>query len=623
VLVFACLGGFVLAIIPTLVGLKDLVLAPPLRLAKETTYIVEPLKSDGRQVDYFAAIQEITCPPNIATDENGFRLIVRHLGKSPDSEPEHFAGICRELGLDLGAIQPDMSYQEPFDALKAYIESDAFDRSLLEGLPPDERSTDDVASMLYGKLAWPWTLDDLPMMARWLDDSGPALDLIGVAVRRPTFHVPLVRTCEDEALMLMPLSELLSVRDFARGLSARANHRLALGDLDGAIEDIVTCKLLGRRIAGSAMSIGMLVGIGFETVGSAIGIAGSLEHPPTREHFQRLVDEMEALPTGGDLDRAMLIERFVALDSLQLMANGRTPDDAMDVDVPPPARRLAVRGLDWNVIAEQFNSDFDALLATGEMPPRAEFGLWDAVSSFSVRGRSKHIANVFSALLLPSMDAFQEAIRRNACTSRMKRIVLAMLMYEQDHAALPPAFSVAPDGNPLHSWRVLLLPYLNQEALYGKIRLDEPWDSEHNRQFHGEAVAFYRCPSDPAAAPGQTTYSVVVGPGMPFEAGEGKRLADFGPDSDDMILLVERAEPAGWMDPTHEVRQAAAEEGIGERAKPFAPVPPNPNGIGSHHPGRANFAFRNGAVRCLHADIEPEVLGKLLRGTNTDKNIYD
>ncbi len=71
-----------------------------LRISKETTYITEPLKSDGQQVDYFAALQKATYPANIATDENGYRLILRHLGKGLETEPWYFVQECEELGLD-------------------------------------------------------------------------------------------------------------------------------------------------------------------------------------------------------------------------------------------------------------------------------------------------------------------------------------------------------------------------------------------------------------------------------------------------------------------------------------------------------------------------------------------
>jgi hypothetical protein len=84
---------------------------------------------------------------------------------------------------------------------------------------------------------------------------------------------------------------------------------------------------------------------------------------------------------------------------------------------------------------------------------------------------------------------------------------------------------------------------------------------------------------------------------MPFEAGEGKRLADFGPDSDDMILLVERGEPVCWMAPA-EIPQSRAEEGIQQHGSHYLP-PATAEDIASHHPGGAMFGHRSGAVTFL------------------------
>ncbi|MDZ7616512.1 MAG: DUF1559 domain-containing protein, partial [Patescibacteria group bacterium] len=182
-------------------------------------------------------------------------------------------------------------------------------------------------------------------------------------------------------------------------------------------------------------------------------------------------------------------------------------------------------------------------------------------------------------------------------------------------------------GNPLHSWRVLLLPYLGHQGLYEKLRLDEPWDSEHNRQFHGEDLAVYRCPSDPVAGPGQATYSVVVGPDVAFQAGQGKRLADVGSHGADLILLVERMEPVGWMEPAQEITQADADLGarsiLDDSSSGLEP-------IGSHHWGGNHSGFRSGGVRSLSPywyDSDPLIdsqdalqgFQRMLRGGNAPK----
>ncbi|MDY0166505.1 MAG: DUF1559 domain-containing protein [Thermoguttaceae bacterium] len=606
--------GAVVAVLVAMAMYVNLSHSRPLRISRETTYITEPLKSDGKRVDYFAAIRLATRPDNAATDENGYWLLVRHLGAGPDTAPRQFALICEELGLDPSSVRHDMQYQEPFAFLDSYAKSARFDEALLDALRLDEQSRDEAAWKLDQWLHHPWTLEELPMMAEWLEQNSPALDLVGRAVRKPTFYIPLLRQNEEESLLAVPLPELQRMRSFARGLAARANHRIAVGDIDGAIDDIIACKRLGRRVGHGPFLVDLLVGLAFEGIADAIGIAGSLEHPPTKEQLERLLAETDALPRAADAEDAMPSERYFALDFIQSMAHGKGSWDDLGLLNGPSTGILSRLSTDWNVVARRYNELFDEIMATGNPPPNAAITPGTAVRLISIRARSEHWGNVLASMLHPSWDAVHGAARRRDCIAQMQRITLAMLLYERDHGTLPPAWSADAAAKALHSWRVLLLPYLGHQDLYERIRLDEPWESEHNRQFHGEAMDVYRCPADPAAGPGQTTYSVVVGHDMPFDAGEGKRLADFGPHSNDMILLVERTDPINWMAPTREVLQAAAERGICDGT--------DPGRIGSHHhPGVANLGFRDGAVHSIQNVIHQGLFVKLLRGTNADKTV--
>jgi len=66
------------------------------------------------------------------------------------------------------------------------------------------------------------------------------------------------------------------------------------------------------------------------------------------------------------------------------------------------------------------------------------------------------------------------------------------------------------------SWRVAILPYIEQAALYREFHLDEPWDGEHNKKLIARFPNVYGCPSDPHLKPGMTGYQVVIGPGTAF-----------------------------------------------------------------------------------------------------------
>ena len=92
----------------------------------------------------------------------------------------------------------------------------------------------------------------------------------------------------------------------------------------------------------------------------------------------------------------------------------------------------------------------------------------------------KFINTCLQILIVPSIAVAQGAAQRMACTNNIKQILLALHDYHDTCDALPPLYTVDEEGNPLHSWRVLILPFIGQQALYQQINLDEPWDSEHN-----------------------------------------------------------------------------------------------------------------------------------------------
>ena len=219
--------------------------------------------------------------------------------------------------------------------------------------------------------------------------------------------------------------------------------------------------------------------------------------------------------------------------------------------------------------------------------------------------RSRRVADLWPACACPAIQASREANRRSNCVDNLRRITLAMLIYEREHGTLPPAYTVDADGNPLHSWRVLLLPYLGKAELYGKLRLDEPWDSQHNRQFHDAAVPVYQCPSADLK-PGQTAYSVVVGENTAFQAGKGKSLDDFGMN---LILVVER-EQSRRLDGPDVGTDRIDCPGGNQSTERYV------DGIGKRDSsGRVERGPANGSARFISETIEPLPLQGLLDGT--------
>lgn len=127
-----------------------------------------------------------------------------------------------------------------------------------------------------------------------------------------------------------------------------------------------------------------------------------------------------------------------------------------------------------------------------------------------------------------------------------------MQNYHSEHGKLPPAVVYGKNGEPLYSWRVLLLPFIEQDALYQEFRLDEPWDSPHNLQLLPRMPATFAAPGRKAAKmpPYHTVCHVFVGPGAAFEGREGLRLPDDFPDgTSNTVLIIEAGAPVPWTEP--------------------------------------------------------------------------
>lgn len=112
-------------------------------------------------------------------------------------------------------------------------------------------------------------------------------------------------------------------------------------------------------------------------------------------------------------------------------------------------------------------------------------------------------------LLVRTLDSY---LRRQKCAEQMHKIAVGLQNYCDEYGAYPPAIVHDARGQPAHSWRVLILPYLgqNEEQLYKRYRLDEPWDGPNNRPLADEMPRVYACPLDPGAVESNTSYLALV-----------------------------------------------------------------------------------------------------------------
>ena len=152
-------------------------------------------------------------------------------------------------------------------------------------------------------------------------------------------------------------------------------------------------------------------------------------------------------------------------------------------------------------------------------------------------------------LLLPFRRNIRPAVRRVECGENMREISTALINYETVHGRLPPAYTVDENGNRLHSWRTLILPFLENQALYDSIDLTKPWDHPDNAAAYETRVAAYECPSADADVC-LTTYLAVVGPNCAFTGAEPSELTSESERRCQIVLVDAPAEDAvHWMSP--------------------------------------------------------------------------
>lgn len=215
---------------------------------------------------------------------------------------------------------------------------------------------------------------------------------------------------------------------------------------------------------------------------------------------------------------------------------------------------------------------------------------------------------ILVALLLPAVSAAREAARRSQCTNNLKQIVLAMHNYHDTYKCLPPAYLADKNGKPMHSWRVLLLPYLEEQSLYEQYRFDEPWDSPNNRMLASRMPSVFRCPSDTNANAATTTnYVVITGPKTVFEGAKSTTFGDIKDGlSNTLVVLEVPGTSANWMEP----RDTTMEEL--SLAMMTASLARQRSASASLHPGGSNAAFCDGSVRFIADSIDPETLRLLI-----------
>lgn len=215
-------------------------------------------------------------------------------------------------------------------------------------------------------------------------------------------------------------------------------------------------------------------------------------------------------------------------------------------------------------------------------------GAGDASVSMATNG-------VLVALLLPAVQAARDAARRSQSNNNLKQIGLGLQTYADVNKTFPPRARFK-DGKPLLSWRVMILPFVEQYPMYKQFHLDEPWDSEHNRQFIAKIPPCFVNPKlDPKLSQaGKTNYLAPTGPGTMFEGEKGANFATIRDGTSNTLIVVEaNADRAViWTKPDD------------LEIDPDKPL----DGLGDFQPGGFMALFGDGHTSLIKKTIDPKML---------------
>jgi hypothetical protein len=216
---------------------------------------------------------------------------------------------------------------------------------------------------------------------------------------------------------------------------------------------------------------------------------------------------------------------------------------------------------------------------------------------------------LWTALELLIVLVQREAAKERECPNNLKRIGLGFHYYAKANNCLPPAYVADKNGKPMYSWRVLILPYVEQNGRFQKFRLDEPWDSLHNLPLASQMPNCFCCPIAFAPGSGSTTcYAMVVGP---HAFGNGAKPRSFGEIKDGLPNTIMLVEAVGakipWSAPVDiDINDIASIQVIDANA------PGTTKEISGCHYGGAFVLFCDGAVSLLNTDINKKALKAML-----------
>jgi prepilin-type processing-associated H-X9-DG protein len=316
----------------------------------------------------------------------------------------------------------------------------------------------------------------------------------------------------------------------------------------------------------------------------------------------------EAIPEKGWVN-ALPIDSFLKCRSVTATLDF-SEDVRLSLHVDGPDEATAKRVLD--VIRSVHILGMESLPGLTKMidddsPARVMLSLVEPIlreAKFELKGTTASVVmaskvdDQLAKSITDTIEKLKEAATRARAQNNLKQMALAVHNFESANGRFPFQGVPGLNGiNPKLSWRVTILPYIEEAGLYQQFKLDEAWDSDHNKKLIAKMPKLY-APLGGASAPvGHTFYRTFTGP-QTFSAAQG--FAGITDGTSNTILFVEAGESVPWTKPED---------------FPYDPNKPLPK-LGGHFKGKMNVAMGDGSVRTIDLKKVPKTVLRALITAN-------
>jgi hypothetical protein len=220
---------------------------------------------------------------------------------------------------------------------------------------------------------------------------------------------------------------------------------------------------------------------------------------------------------------------------------------------------------------------------------------------------------VVAWLIFPAVNSAREAARRSQCQGNLKMLIVALHNYHDVHGHFPPPYVAGPDGKPMHSWRVLILPYIEEQALFQAYNMNEPWNGPGNSKLAARMPRLFRCPSDQEMPPGMTSYFFIAGPGRSMDETGKLPLRDVADGTANTLAVIESSSArVNWLEP----RDLTVQDILAGNNTAEAPCACSRHGRSDRGMWRSSGGFNavlcDGYVKHLPANIDPALMRALM-----------